>query len=263
MTVQSDARIRYLEGINNFRDFGDYATAAGRRIKPGVLFRSAHHALATDADLDHLHGLGITTVVDLRRQAERTREPSRRHQAWAGTVLENQDQDTAEAPHVAVLMAADLSVASVQRFLVRYYTHAPFNEHHLDVFRRYFAVLADAPGPVLLHCAAGKDRTGIICALTHHVLGAHDDDIMADYLLTNVASRMDERLPTARQYMAEMKGSIPPEDVVRSFMGVEAQYLDTAFAKIRERHGSIDRYLEDALGVTPAMQDRIRDHLLA
>src|SRR5262245_42563002 len=82
-----DRRIAF-EGIENFRDFGDYA-AGERRLKAGVLYRSGHHGKATDADLTRLAQLGIAVVVDLRRAAEREREPSRRWSGFSGDVIEN------------------------------------------------------------------------------------------------------------------------------------------------------------------------------
>ena len=76
-----------LEGVDNFRDYGDYPAAGGRRLKRGVLYRSAAHSKATDADLEALAALGIAVVVDLRRTEERQREPSRRPAGFAGTVI--------------------------------------------------------------------------------------------------------------------------------------------------------------------------------
>src|SRR5579863_10562569 len=80
-------RILDLEGVLNFRDYGDYATAAGARIRPGRLYRSAHHGRATDADLEAIAALDIAVVVDLRRPNERDREPSRRPPGFTGQVI--------------------------------------------------------------------------------------------------------------------------------------------------------------------------------
>src|SRR5580704_12682960 len=80
-------RILDLEGVVNFRDYGDYATAAGARIHPGRLYRSAHHGEATDADLAAIGALGIAVVVDLRRPNERERSPSRRPVGFTGQVI--------------------------------------------------------------------------------------------------------------------------------------------------------------------------------
>ncbi len=77
-------RILPLEGVGNFRDFGGYATGGGRRIRRGRLYRSAHHAQATDADLEAIAALELAAIVDLRRGEERERMPSRRHEGFAG-----------------------------------------------------------------------------------------------------------------------------------------------------------------------------------
>ena len=72
-------RLHRFDKLDNFRDYGDYATTAAGRVRPGRLFRSAHHADVTDADLDRISALGIGAVIDLRRPDERRRQPSRRH----------------------------------------------------------------------------------------------------------------------------------------------------------------------------------------
>ena len=82
-------RIHRFDALDNFRDYGDYATAAGRRIAPGRLFRSAHQARVSDADLDRFAAFDIGTIVDLRRQGERRDQPSKRPVGWAGQVFES------------------------------------------------------------------------------------------------------------------------------------------------------------------------------
>ena len=156
-----------LEGVDNFRDFGDYPAAGGRRLRRGALYRSASHSRATDADLERLAALEIAVVVDLRRREEREREPSRRPANFAGVVIANDvshDEDSWHS-HIA---SAELTAESFRAYLVDYYRAAPFDGRHIDLFARYFQALAEAEGPVLIHCAAGKDRTGILAALTHH-----------------------------------------------------------------------------------------------
>jgi len=86
-------RIHAFDGINNFRDYGNYVTAAGRKVKSGQLFRSANLSQATDADLEAFAGLGIAYVVDLRRPGERLREPSRFPKGFTGQVIENDTGD--------------------------------------------------------------------------------------------------------------------------------------------------------------------------
>jgi protein-tyrosine phosphatase len=250
-----------LEGVDNFRDFGDYPAAGGRRLKRGALYRSASHSRATDADLERLAALEIAVVVDLRRRDERAREPSRRPANFAGVVIAN-DEGAEEDSWFAHIASADLTAESFRAYLVGYYRGAPFDERHIDLFSRYFRALGEAQGPVLIHCAAGKDRTGILAALTHHLAGVHPDDIAHDYLLTNDPERMARRLPLVTQAIQEASGRLPDEAAVMTAMGVDAVYLETAFAAISERFGGVDGYLEQALGLNAAAREAVAARLL-
>lgn len=258
-----NGRIHRFDALDNFRDYGDYASAAGRRIAGGRLFRSAHHARASDADLERLAGLGIAAVVDLRRPGERRDQPSRRPPGFAAAVIESDHDDGREAPHITFLKTADLTVDAGRRFMTGTYRELPFDPAHLDLFARYFRALAEADGAVVIHCAAGKDRTGLLAALTHHVLGVHRDDMIEDYLLTNAAVDLAGRAPGIAKQLEAMTGRTASHDAVVAFLGVEPLYLETALAEIAARHGSIDGYLEQALGVDAALRDRIGERLAA
>jgi protein tyrosine/serine phosphatase len=257
-------RILALEGVVNFRDYGDYATAAGSRIHKGRLYRSAAHSQATDADLDIIEALNIAVVVDLRRPVERQRAPSRRPAGFQGQVIATQiGADEEDDPWWRFVADSDLSEAAFRDYLAGYYRHAPFDPKHVDVFGRYFAALGETDGAVLIHCAAGKDRTGILAALTHHLIGVHEDDIIADYLLTNEAIAMDQRIPLMMQAISDGVGRRPTAAAVRVAMGVDAEYLHGALEAIRKRHGDIDTYLTSVLGVDAALRAKVEARLLA
>ena len=251
-----------LEGIENFRDYGDYATASGRRLRSGRLYRSASHARATDADLTVMDGLGLAVIVDLRRTGERERDPSRRPPGFAGQVIENDVPDAVDDPWWTFVKQSDLSEEAFRGYLMTYYREAPFTPRHLDLFSRYFRALAESDGPVLIHCAAGKDRTGLLAALTHHLVGVHEDDIAADYLLTNNPVRMAARAPMVAQVIHEATGRTATDAAVRAAIGVEPEYLRAGFAAILETHGSIDAYLAGPLGVDAARREALEARLL-
>ena len=257
------SRILPFEGVDNFRDYGDYATHHGARLARGVLYRSAHHARATDADLAKMAALGLATVVDLRRKSEREREPSRRPTPFAARVIENDIGDVGVAPHMTFVANNELTPDSVRGFMIEEYRRIPFEPRHLDLYRRYFQAVAAADGPVVIHCAAGKDRTGLLAALTHKVVGVHDDDIYEDYILTNAAARIEERAPLVQQTLREATGRTPSLEAVRAFLGVMPDYLEAAFAEIDSGHGALDAYLERALGVDADVKARLRARLLA
>ena len=256
-------RLHRFDALDNFRDYGDYASAAGRRIAGGRLFRSAHQARCTEADLDRLAGLGLAAIVDLRRPGERRDQPSRRPPGFTGRVIESDHDDGREAPHISFLKTADLTVDAGRRFMTGVYRELAFEPAHLDLYARYFRALGEADGPVLIHCAAGKDRTGLLAALTHHLLGVHRDDMVEDYLLTNSAVDLAGRAPAIARQLETMTGRPVAHDAVVAFLGVEPVYLETALSEVAARHGSIDGYLEQALGVDGALRDRLGERLAA
>lgn len=251
-----------LDGVDNFRDFGGYAGADGRRLKLGRLFRSASHGRATDDDLEVIATLGIAAVIDLRRKTERLRDPSRRHPTFAGEVIENDLGDEEEDEWLAHLRTSDLTETSFRTYLLGYYDKAPRDPRHIDLFARFFHAVAATDGAVLIHCAAGKDRTGILTALTHHLAGVHRDDIIADYLLTNDEARFARRGPQVVELIHGAAGRAPTLAAVQVAMGVEAAFLEQAFTAIDRDFGGLDAYIEVQLGVDQAMSQTLKERLL-
>jgi protein tyrosine/serine phosphatase len=253
-------RLHIFDGLTNFRDFGGY-DAGGRRMVTGRFFRSANHALASDADLARLAGMGISAVVDLRRPVERDRAPSRRWEGFAGQVIENHDHDEGAESWELFMAGWDMEAPSYREFLMRYYGQAPHLPRLIDLFTRYFDTVANSEGAVIVHCAAGKDRTGLAVALTHWLAGVHMDDIVADYLLTNNSGRFEAHGANWRNAILEQHGRAPSMEVMRAIMGVEACFLEKSFEVIAQSHGGVEGYLREALGVDSAKRDRIEQRL--
>ncbi|KCZ92945.1 tyrosine-protein phosphatase [Hyphomonas johnsonii] len=254
-------RILPLEGVRNFRDFGGYASRHGGTVRRGHLYRSGHYAEASDSDLERIAELGIALQADLRRPDERDRQPGK----WSApnTIIHDGGREM-EAPHTRFLQQVEVNPETAEDWMDDYYKVAPYKAHHVELFASWFRELAGLDGNAagVVNCAAGKDRTGILCALTHHVLGVGEDDIRADYDLTNQAVNVDEFLPAAAKHFNEMLGKNHDVEVFRPFMGVRLRYLETAFSAMAAESGSIDTYLVTTLGVDDAMQKAIRDRLI-
>lgn len=261
--MNDQSRILSFEAIENARDYGGYAARDGRRIRSGFLYRTAHHGFATDADLERLAALELGVIVDLRRPTERARAPSRRPERFAATVISNDlDDEEVDAFH-RHLISSDHSVQSMRTFMADYYRNALFERRHIDLYRRYFLALAEAERPILIHCAAGKDRTGLLAALTHRLVGVAEDDTMRDFLLTNDHARFERRAPLFAAFVQDLTGRTPSDAALHAAMGVEAEYLHIAFDQAGARYGSVDGYIEQALGVDAALRQRIEARLLA
>ncbi len=252
-----------FEGVTNFRDFGGMPGKDGRKIKRGRLYRSGHHAQATEADLEKLGALDLAVLVDLRRPAERLRDVARRPDPFNATVLEHQGPiENAVAPHLAFISQPGATTDMVSQGMQTGYRGYPFDPHYIKVYGEYFAALAEADGPVLIHCHAGKDRTGVLCALTLHILGASREDIYADYLETNRMNRADQRLDEMVKQFETNYGQKVSEEFLLFMMGVQPEYLDAAYAAMEAAHGDVDAYLEAVLGVDEKVAAAIRSRLL-
>jgi protein tyrosine/serine phosphatase len=132
----------------------------------------------------------------------------------------------------------------------------------VGTYRLYFAGLAERETPGLLHCLAGKDRTGVAAALLHALLGVHSDDIMGDYLLTNSAGNIDRRIDAGARHIRNNYGERIEEAAIRTLMSVHPDYLQTSLGRIVERHGSIERYSDEVLGVDPCLLERLKARLI-
>lgn len=240
-------RVLPLDRVLNFRDFGGYETASGARVARGRLFRSAHFAEASDADAAKLDALNIAIVVDLRRPEERVREPNRWPGEGARTISAGGGHGDALPPHLQALLQDDITAEGVADYMRLLYREFAFEPRHIELYRAWFAELVNADAPAVIHCAAGKDRTGLGCALTLHALGVGEEAIFADYELTNAVLDLDQRLPRIQARMEERLGRKFEAEALRPMLGVDPDYLRCALDSIVAQAGSLDAYLEDTL----------------
>lgn len=259
--MNNEDRVIPLEGIHNFRDYGGYQARSGR-LRKGVLWRSGQHADATPADLRKVHELDIRTVIDLRGDSEREAYPCLRHADFSGDVVFKPGETAGlrgRAVHeesVGIVTARDAHEA-----MVRLYATLPWRPVLVGTYSLFLPALVEREGASLLHCFAGKDRTGVAAALVHSLLGVHDDDLMEDYLLTNVAGNIERRIEAGAKHLRDGHPDIE-DAALRALMGVHPEFLETALAAIRERHGSVEGYTEEVLGFTPKMRDALAARLV-
>ncbi|MEU8331035.1 tyrosine-protein phosphatase [Micromonospora sp. NPDC048839] len=234
-----------LPATFNFRDVGGHLGHGDRPVRRGRLFRSDSLHRLTEQDGDAFAAIGIRTVIDLRRPSEVQRDG--RVPEYQGLTYRNihpEHTDWSSTPHQ--------EGASLARYLA---------DRYADLAQTGTAGLAEAVGliadsanaPAVVHCVAGKDRTGIVCALTLAVLGVDDADITADYALSSEASA---------RFSAWLATTSPTGAAVPApFLASPAEAMQLFLDELREGYGSVEAYLRHA-GVTDEQLAALRDHLL-
>jgi protein-tyrosine phosphatase len=238
-------RFIQIDGVHNFRDFGGYDTQKGKKVKKGKLFRAGQFANLTDSGRANFGAFEPKTIIDLRRAKEREEQPSnfgdltlRRLQG-----LDEHDDGGALPPHMAYLRDDEVTYDATFAHMVDTYRNIPFIDQHKYLFRETFLALANGDEPIVIHCAAGKDRTGVLCALILRTLEVDDETIEEDYLLTNKIPYLDKIIKGYAEKLGERFGRTFPVEATWPMGAVYAEYLKAAFEAIAARHETTLDYL--------------------
>jgi protein-tyrosine phosphatase len=239
-------RLLPLAGGHNFRDLGGYETTDGQRVRWQVLYRSGKLSALTTDDVAQLARKGIKMVCDLRTPKERDREPSvsgfsQAHRGW--------DYDAGHDRLLAATSARDATPQNVHDALAAIYEQMPWQ--FAEMYGSAFNHIIAGDLPMVFHCTAGKDRTGILAALILRSLSVPEETVFADYMLTDrfldveamvAASRAQDAAGFAsiRSMSAEMRAPL---------MKCDPAYLQGALRAVQARHGSVLGYVEEVLGI--------------
>lgn len=247
--------------IPTFRDFGGQSSRYGGRVATGLVYRAGHFVDASALDKAFVDELRLPQVLDLRSAWETRRTPNR----WV----------TAESTLLELDIIMDVGIRhdGTSHLTHEYDTLAGAREMMLTMYRNFprqmehqlphiVSALLDGAGlPTMIHCSAGKDRTGFACAILLKALGVNDEEIMADYL------RAGESLvgtPIADEMAAALHALIGrpiAADAMAAIMSARREYLETSLRTIDEHYAGIDRYLQRA-GLNDQVQERLRERFL-
>lgn len=245
--IRHPNRVWRLEGATNFRDLGGYAGHEGRPVRWRALFRSEHLGGLTPADHAQLNQLGLNRAFDFRGVQERAATPYdvpgvRQHAlSIEPTVTQRMESMVAAGEALTGEAVAGL-MRDLYRGLVNDQSHR---------FAELFEHLLAEDTPLVIHCTAGKDRTGIAAALILSALGVPRDVVMQDYLLTNEHFRHPP-MPQSRT----------PKEALAVLWRVQEDFLTEALRAIDQDHGGIERYLSQRLGLSDAARATLRARYL-
>ncbi len=238
-----------IKKVKNFRTVGNIKNSEGRTLKEGKLYRSANLFRLKPKSFKTIEKIGIQEIIDLRNSKEIAQKPNRLPE---GIIYKNEsafedEGDQLEQARKLVLQGKVNGKDAEKRmldFYRNYVTERP------EVIRKIITEILESDTPVLYHCTAGKDRTGIITALVLTILRFDRETIDNDYLLSNNYRR---KLVDRRLWLARNLHFIYPKldiSVLEKLSWVETAYLDAAFNEINKKYGSTDRYIQEVLGIT-------------
>jgi protein-tyrosine phosphatase len=235
-------RVWRLQGAPNFRDLGGYIGHGGRPLRWRRLFRSDHLANLTPVDRSRLAQLELARSFDLRGVAERDAAPyelsgvTQHSLAIEPTVVQRMDDIAAAGATLTAPLVTEL-MRELYRALIN---------DRADRFGELFEHLIASDAPAVVHCTAGKDRTGVAVALVLLALGVPRDIVMQDYLLTNELAHDPVHIDSAT-----------PLEARAVLWRVQQQFLDTALRIVDVDHGGIERYLTQRLRLSRAALDTL------
>ena len=238
-----------MESIHNFRDLGGYKTQNGSVTKTGLVFRSGGLDQASDVDLDRLTQLGIRTICDLRNPHENKTQPDRIPNGWNGQIFhipiqaQIQDETRRLVRLISFLFGkgrkvdfAQVSVNSYRRFI------SDFAPEFSQVLK---LVAVENNLPILIHCTAGKDRTGFICSLIQLAVGVPFELALQEYLLSNdfldgFKCEMYKRMTFLSLFGIKKDKFLP-------LFEARTEYLEAAIAQIQTDYGAVENYILNGL----------------
>jgi protein-tyrosine phosphatase len=265
MTDPSEMPARHLplDGASNFRDFGGYSTRSGGRVKWRRLFRSDRLSELSQNDHARLAPLGIKLVFDLRRDSEAEAEPPRWPGSDAPEFVRAPLLSDNGLPGMLMRVMSDAEVRNDPRatrgLMAHLYEHLVTDGAACSMLGAVIARMASPGGaPALVHCAAGKDRTGVACALVQEALGVSREDVMADFLLTRAYyDAGGQRMQRVGQMAAAAGLTDWSEEALAALFSVEAEYLERALSVVDEAGGA-ERFLVERCGVAADVTARMR-----
>jgi protein-tyrosine phosphatase len=261
--VEVSIRRLPLEGTPNFRDLGGYETTDGHFVQWGKIYRSGVLSYLTPSDLTYLSQLGVRVVCDFRTEQENQAAPEK----WV---------DGGEVEHISLPIGNDSTghtLTSMQDMLAKNptpeqlrawmtNTYSDFAFRAAPEYAKVFVQLKENRLPLLYHCSAGKDRTGVFSAFVLLTLGVPEETVLADYALTTKYLKEDT---AANHKMVANAGSglnrLSPEQRA-VLMAADPAYLKSTLDAINAKYGSFDNYRRQELGVSDGDVEKLKSRLL-
>ncbi|GHT12169.1 tyrosine phosphatase [Bacteroidia bacterium] len=243
-----------MQGLRNFRDLGGYYNSKNEQTQWGKLYRSGSLAEATLLDMKMLDNLGIKTIIDFRTNNEKFMQP---YKYLAPQIINIPLRLSRPNIFFDKILSGEMKKGDV--LIALQDVMASLLYDNPDYFIDMFDILLDKNNyPIVMNCSMGKERTGIASALILTALGIDWDQIVYDYLLSNDLIDYNSML-----YNMEMYEDEPDiQETMTTMLRAHREDITWSFEKIAKEYGSIDKYLEQELELTPQKREKLKEIML-
>lgn len=269
--ASADERVIGLQGQPNFRDIGGYETRDGRKVRTGSIYRSGELPRLTHEDMEKLRALGVKTVVNFLTPEEVEYRGKNRLSEGVREIILPITGEIADVPDAPAQLVEARKTGDFRKFPPAFNTQV-----HKDLvtgladeqYSRLFEILADKSNyPLVYHCSHGVHRTGTATALLLHALNVPWETVREDYLLSNETRRaeVEPRIEQLEGLAAGRSMSDADQrensEAIRAFYVLQPDYIDASRDGAEVKYGSLDKYLEQGLGLNDLKIDNLRDLL--
>ena len=249
-------RLLPMDGAHNARELGGYKTTDGKYVKWGMLYRSDKLSDISDTDQVYLQNLGIKKIIDFRSKEEKEEDPDIIPKGIDYIEMPISVDGAMRSKIEAVLKGE--TNKDVKSFLID--ANKEFVSNYTDVYEDFLRNLIDDDGPALFHCTAGKDRAGFAAAITLIALGVSKEDVINDYMKTNQFTK--ERIEEIIGQIELMTLYQTDAEILRPLLGVEREYIETAFQTAEEKYGSLENFIRDGLNISDEDIQKLRNKFI-
>ena len=249
-------RLLPMDGAHNTRELGGYETTDGKSVKWGMLFRSDKLSDISKTDQAYLQNLGIKKIIDFRSKEEKKEDPDIIPKG-INYVEMPISVDGAMRSKIEAVLKGETN-KEVKSFLID--ANKEFVSNYTGVYEEFLRNLIDDEGSALFHCTAGKDRAGFAAAITLIALGVSKEDVIQDYMKTNQFTQ--ERIEEIIGQIELMTLYQTDAEILRPLLGVEREYIETAFQTAEEKYGSLEGFIRDGLNISDEDIQKLRNKFL-
>ncbi len=247
-------KVIQIKKVTNFRTVGNMKNVDGRTLKEGKFYRSAHLHKLKKKSFEELEKLGIKEIIDLRNSKEIAEKPDQLPSAVnykKYSAFEDEGDQLAQAKKL--VLKGKVNASDADKRMISFYRE--YVTENPEMIKKMITEILESKDPILYHCTAGKDRTGITTALLLTILKFDKETIYNEYLLSNNYRKelVQKRLRLANTlHFLYSKMDLK---VLEKLSWVEKRYLDAAFEEIDKKYGSADTYIQQALGISDSKRN--------